>query len=389
MNEPSSSVERVLEYISHISGFIGPRPSGSQQEKAAHDYLKTLLDHAGLRSEYQTFKFPSLPKFLPYLTIPGLFLLLVPFLPGVFKAILIFLPFIIAALPEIHNWILEHLPSTSFSQNLVAQPSKNTLEELDVLFCAHVDSGRIIPRSSWLFQGFLNHYMVLLEIYSWLLAIIGLLYLTIPKIAQVIQPITITLISLTGFALFWLDIWQQLGNSWKVSPGANDNASGAAVCATLAEDWETSDFQKNIKVGFLFTGAEEVGLFGAKAFVQQNPQIPKNLIVINIDMVGHGHRVGAVFRSGRFKPLYADSDLLKLIHQKEPNLVFIDYRYRGSDFLPFLKAGYRVISLEATENGGVPSTYHSEIDLPDTIQPEIISHITGLLKILLSDLDNQ
>lgn len=147
-------------------------------------------------------------------------------------------------MPEIHNWILEHLPSTFISQNLVALPSKSTLEELDVLFCAHVDSGRIVPRSSWLFQGLLNHYMVLLEIYSWILAIIGLLYLTIPQIAQVIQPITIPLISITAFALFWLDIWQQLGNRWKVSPGANDNASGAAICATLAEYYATSDFLK-------------------------------------------------------------------------------------------------------------------------------------------------
>lgn len=104
-------------------------------------------------------------------------------------------------------------------------------------------------------------------------------------------------------------------------------------------------------------------------------------------MVGHGHRVGAVFRSGRLKPQYTDSNILELIHQQEPDLVLIDYRYRGGDFIPFLKEGYRVISLEATENGGVPPTYHSEFDLPDTIQPEIISHLSGLLKKLLSDLD--
>lgn len=65
MNEQSPITDRVLEYISYLSGYIGPRPSGSQQEKAAQEYLKTLLNRAGLRTEYQTFKFPSITKFLP------------------------------------------------------------------------------------------------------------------------------------------------------------------------------------------------------------------------------------------------------------------------------------------------------------------------------------
>lgn len=387
MNEENPTAERALKHIKYISGHIGPRPSGSQQEKAAQDYVAEELTKAGYQTAFQEFTFPAIPKFFPYLTLPAVFILLVILLPGGWKASLILLPFFIAGLPEIHTWLVDRFPKKASSQNLIAIPQDTTLEEVDVLFCAHIDSGRVIPQKSNIFQVILNNYMVILEVYSWLVAIIGLLYLSIHSVAKLIQPVTIPVIVLSGFTLIWLDIWQQIGSQWAVSPGANDNASGAALCSALAEEWMAVDDQQKVKVGFLFSGAEEAGLYGAKAFVRSNKTTVKQSIIINLDMIGKGSRIGAVIRSGRLKPLYTDSRLLNIVKNLIPDLVLVDYKYRGGDFIPFVQAGYRAISLEATHNGGLPPTYHSETDTPETIELEMINRMSDLLKTIIAHLN--
>lgn len=380
MNNAKIMAKKVMHHIQYISGHIGPRPSGSQQEKEAQEYLAKELNKAGYKTEFQDFSFPTLPKFFPYLTLPSIFILIVPLLPGMWKSIFILLPFIIAGLPEIHAWLLDRSSNKSSSQNLIAVPHNSNLDEVDVLLCAHVDSGRNIPSSSSFFQIIINQYMVVVEVFSWLVAIIGLLYLSNPKIAKEIESIIIPIMVLAGFSLLWLDIWLQVGSRWSVSPGANDNASGVALCIAFAEEWMQNPDRQKLNVGCLFSGAEEAGLFGTKAFIQNYKNDGKQMVIINLDMIGIGSKIGAVFRSGRLKPLYTDSQLLQIAHNLIPDLIMVDYKYRGGDFIPFLKAGYRAISLEVTRNGGLPPTYHNESDTFDTIEIEALERFYDFLK---------
>ena len=71
----------------------------------------------------------------------------------------------------------------------------------------------------------------------------------------------------------------------KVHPGADDNASGVAVALAVARAIRLSP--QAGRVMFVFTGAEELGLDGAKAFAA-DPAMPFDQIraVYNLDMVG-------------------------------------------------------------------------------------------------------
>jgi Zn-dependent M28 family amino/carboxypeptidase len=71
----------------------------------------------------------------------------------------------------------------------------------------------------------------------------------------------------------------------KIHPGADDNASGVAVALAVARAIRKSPTTG--RVMFVFTGAEEIGLDGAKAFVA-DPAMPLDQIraVYNLDMVG-------------------------------------------------------------------------------------------------------
>lgn len=71
----------------------------------------------------------------------------------------------------------------------------------------------------------------------------------------------------------------------KVHPGADDNASGVAVALAVARAIRQSPLRG--RVMFVFTGAEEIGLDGAKAFAA-DPAMPFDQIraLYNLDMVG-------------------------------------------------------------------------------------------------------
>lgn len=380
MSDIDALVMRTLEIIRHLSETIGPRPSGSPAERSAQDYLSGILVEQGYTCRMEPFNYPAIPTFFPYLSLPGGILLLAVLLPDKWKALLAGLPFLIAGLPEIHHWLTNRLPHTKPSHNLLVYPQDMDPSHLDILLCAHVDSARIQPRPPAWLDSLFKRYMLILEEFSWLVAALGLIHLTIPFLAETLSTFTTGLLLLSGTTLILLDVWQQCANRKEVTRGANDNASGAALCTALAEYLQQHPSQPQKKIGFLFTGAEEEGLYGAHAFVQKHQgETHRRPMIINLDMVGLGQRVGMVTRTGRLKPLLTDSELGRLVFSLHPEVLAVDYKYRGGDFMPFLKAGYRAISLEATDSGGVPSTYHGSEDKIENLNAHILGEIGTLV----------
>jgi hypothetical protein len=141
---------------------------------------------------------------------------------------------------------------------------------------------------------------------------------------------------------------------------------------------------RGVTLGLLISGAEEAGLFGAQAFVTSDLAPNPQAVLINLDMVGIGSRIGYVSRAGRLKPRMTDADLNTMIRTFQPRALAIDYRYRGSDFIPFLQRGYRAISLEATDRGEVPFTYHQAIDTEEHIQSSDLEYLGELVYSLLN-----
>jgi aminopeptidase YwaD len=72
----------------------------------------------------------------------------------------------------------------------------------------------------------------------------------------------------------------------RIHPGADDNASGVALVIELARFIKNADFKKHNYI-FVAFGAEEKGLVGSKAFVDDTICRLNNVIaMINLDMVG-------------------------------------------------------------------------------------------------------
>ena len=147
------------------------------------------------------------------------------------------MPFLIAGLPEIFAILSDLIPPRQNSQNLIILDQDQSLANLDVLFCAHVDSARILPTPPAWLAGIFDRYMLLLEGLAWIFAFLGLIQITLPELARQTQFFTLVLSILTIILLIGTDLWQQLGSRNEVTRGANDNASG---CSCHAPPWQST-----------------------------------------------------------------------------------------------------------------------------------------------------
>ena len=82
------------------------------------------------------------------------------------------------------------------------------------------------------------------------------------------------------------------------SPGANDNSSGIATIMTMAKRVAGASYPFTVR--FVLFGAEEVGLFGSRHYVDTlgTEGIENTIAMLNFDTVGSGSRFGVLGDAG-------------------------------------------------------------------------------------------
>lgn len=177
----------------------------------------------------------------------------------------------------------------------------------------------------------------------------------------------------------------------KIYHGADDNASGVAAMLAIAKHWQQQfALQPNtlpkVNLMFVATDAEEPGLYGSIALVEQlKTRLPEATfeLMINLDMVSHPGRPYAIYLEGsrnftqfnQFKPLLNQQNRLciKLTHPKPVgrSIQSTDW-LRASDHYPFHKANIPWLYF------GVPThpQYHTPEDTVATIDITFLAAVT-------------
>lgn len=164
-------------------------------------------------------------------------------------------------------------------------------------------------------------------------------------------------------------------------PGAQDNASGVAMCLDLARYYVENPGSHNIAV-ILFAG-EEAGLLGSGYFVS-HPQLPLEDIdfLINLDMLGTGEK-GITVVNGKSEE-YAD--YFEHIQKININNELLDtVKARGisanSDHHPFNEKDVPAVFIYSM---GGNTYYHYLKDRPETVSlgkyEEIFTLITKFIE---------
>lgn len=164
----------------------------------------------------------------------------------------------------------------------------------------------------------------------------------------------------------------------KSVPGASDNLSGCAVNLEVVKALQDSGVKLDrTEVVAVFSGSEEVGLRGAKAFAKRHKNEYKDVptVVIALDTFRDLEDM-AIYDRDLSGTLQHDWQVKHLLKEAAANcgkdLPFSSVYVGGSDAAAFTREGYKASCLAAM-NPDPPRYYHTRLDTVDNMRPECIT----------------
>ena len=151
-------------------------------------------------------------------------------------------------------------------------------------------------------------------------------------------------------------------------PGANDNGSGAAVLLTLAREIAGKRYPFTVRlVGF---GAEELGLWGSRRYVESLPAEERSRIkaVMNLDVVGAQALLGALGDAALAEDLKSQAASMGLSLGAVSGDV-------SSDHLSFTREGIPAVILTTPDF----SVIHTPEDTVDRLEPLRLGQTAALV----------
>lgn len=370
---------RPSRLVAELVEKFGPRPAGSQSEQDALQWVAEKLSEKYACS-LETFSFAPQPAFLPYYSLVGIFFLVSALLLPDFPWLGIVSFGVVIALPDLSDWVTRRLPKRARSSNLWVTPKECEISELNLLLVAHIDTARVIPSGygAALFDPLRRQVFPAMQRTAVILAFLALVSLLGIQLGPGVAAAAVTVTAVVALALTGLDIWDQRGAKDQFSAGANDNASGVGVLVALAEQLDLASFQ-HMKIGFLFTGAEEAGLWGAHSAARRLAETGARPVILCVDMVGAGETVRIVQGRRTIFRVSTNAEINAILERANPLAVAHWALRRSSDFEAFAKAG---IPAAWVESSGTPESwraYHTRRDQLDRINAEALDRAYTML----------
>ena len=175
-------------------------------------------------------------------------------------------------------------------------------------------------------------------------------------------------------------------------PGANDNASGAAVAAQLAAECAAQPLD-HTEVRVLITSCEEAGLLGAQAYSRAHADEAADTTFLNFDTVGGDVPLTYIRKEGgpaRFWP--ASPRLVALaeaIARRRPELGLVPAPTTPglpTDATAFRARGWEAITFLAQSERGIPN-YHLPTDTYEHVSAEAVARALDTGREMLRELD--
>ncbi|HSR47396.1 MAG TPA: M28 family peptidase [Anaerolineales bacterium] len=369
----------TMDHVRHLAETIGPRGSTTSKEREAADYAAETLRHAGLDPSIQTFT-SAKSGWYPSALFAALMLL--SFLVfwfaggwGAVGALLIAMAALLSVLRELAfrsnplRWVLPR----GRSQNVVARIAAAGEAKWRVILMGHLDSHRTpLAFSS---DGWLRLFGLLVPI--GLAASVALILIFLGaavSMATIWRPISIPF-ALAMLGLFLITIQADLT---KYTPGANDNASGAAVVLAIAERLARQPLRQT-DVWAVLSGCEEVGCYGAEAFAQSQTDRGSETAWFTLDSLGTRRGTPCYLSQERFLlTARSDPQLVKIadsIAQRRPELgarAHAGFAGAYTESAIGAKHGFRVLTLISLTPEGRPTEWHRPTDVVDRLDPSSV-----------------
>lgn len=171
-------------------------------------------------------------------------------------------------------------------------------------------------------------------------------------------------------------------------PGANDNASGCAVVATLATGLAATPPQST-RIVLCLTGCEESGTLGSRAFLRAHDT--SGWLFLNVDNVGGGGTLRFLRREGVITHWDADQRLIAVAAEvagRRPELLMAPEDSPAGltyDASPVLAAGGRALTL-SVQDGFIPNL-HRPTDTVENVDPDGVGRTLSAAREMVAAID--
>jgi hypothetical protein len=384
-----------MDHIRYLADTIGPRGSTRSRERKAAQYAARVLSEAGMEPKVEPFR-SARSAYYPYLVFSGLFLVSELFFLfggdwGVAAAILLSLFGLLSILlelafrPNLLRWLLPK----GDSQNVLVKIEPMEQARQKVVLLGHLDSHRtplIFSSKRWLrFFGTL----VPLGLGS---SVLLILLFGIGFFAEIGTWRALSIpFAIVHLIIFTLMIQADLT---PFSPGANDNASGAALVLSIALRLRDEPLI-NSEVWSVLTGCEEVACYGADAFAQAHRDELDEVIWLTVDSVGTGQGDPTYTVSESFLlSSQSDPDLVKLAEQiskDRPELRIKPHVFKGaySEGAIGGKYKFRLLSFGSSRRDGSQPEWHRMTDVIDKVDANVVGRCEKFVWEVLKTIDEQ
>lgn len=362
----------------------GARPAGSPAEAAALDWVQTRMQALGYHCQRQTFTFTPLSRRLLRNLLGNAAVIAAAALLSRFPYLALVLPVWLAILPHLQAGIQARLPGRLTSHNLLCLPGGDA-DAVNLLLAAHVDTARALPYREGILSALRAEWYDILRRVGWITALCAALIALGLNLPPALPHAVLLLAALNGLVLLAVDLGDSFGTGGAHTRGANDNASGVIVLLALAR--QLADMPDlRARVGFLFSGAEEVGLVGARHAARWLKAQAGRLRVLSVDMVGTGERLNIYRGVSGLRPLHTDPGLNAALQQADPQARAFFSRRRSGDFAPFVQAGFRASGIEASGSPHFWRAYHTLRDDLPLLEAERMAHTVQVLQRLVEQI---
>ena len=383
----------AMEHITVLALEIGPRGSTTAEERKAAEYAAKVLAGRGLEPEIGSFT-SARSGWYPFALFSGLMLIaLASFLVGggigslaalvlgtvSVASVLLELSF----LPNPLRWLLPRAESQNVSARIPARAGTRR----KVVLVGHLDTHRtpkVFSSSAWLrvFQtliplGLLASIVMLAMFAAGVVFENGLWRLSalVPGLLLVGVLAVSLQADLTPF-----------------THGANDNATGAGIVLSLAEDLAAEPLRET-EIWVVLSGCEEVGCYGADAFLRDHKDDLQDAFWLTLDSVGAEGTTPCYLTKETFLlTTPSDPGLLEIadtVATEQPALEARSHQFRGAYTEGAIggKHGLRVLTFLATRPSGAVPNWHRTTDVLERLDEGVLARCETFVKEILARID--
>jgi len=380
--------------VRYLTETIGPRGSTTAEEAAAAEYAGAVFEGLGLQAHVQRFR-SAISAWRPYALALALALLALAIYPiggrwtaAAAAAIVAFA--IVSSLLELNfagnplRWLLPK----GYSHNVWAVIRPRGRAQRKVVLVGHLDT----HRTPFVFRS-ARHLRLFALLVPLGFGSMGALLALFIAGAITGAPWIHLAAAVAGLGAAAILMVLVQADFTPYTPGANDNASGAAMVLTLAERLVREPLGET-EVWALNTGCEEVGCYGAEAFVRQHRGELEGAFFIVFDSVG-GPGAGACFITweGMTRRYHPDGRLLALarsIASARADLRAYEkpMRLGYTEGAIGVKYGLRTLTFVGLgRQDGILPLWHQAADRPENLDPQTLADTEEFVWELLQRID--